>query len=418
MQPDPTDLFGSSWAITEDALAGVLHAVRDKETASLVFPGSDAETVPYKVDGGVAVIPVTGSLSRRSWFRQSYSGIRKSVSAALGDDSVHAILLDTDSPGGTVAGVYELGEYLREANAVKPIYSLANSQMTSAAYWVGSAGGRVYASAPTASVGSIGVLRLHMDWSKFNDKVGITPTWLHAGAYKALGNPDEPLSQKARDCMQASLDGNYRLFVETVAQNMGLAPEKANDWADGQVFRAEDALGLGLVKGIMPKEQLIKLIKEETMSKTAKELRAEYPEAVREIVASVSQDEQAKVRKELDEAVTKAATDSTERVMSIVEALLDEKASARIKACVEAGLTAEQVTALGVIPQKDGPQQNGEDPAKQDADTQQPEDSRASILQGLHAAMQDNVDPGGARADNAEAAREAGIDRMVKHATR
>ena len=112
------------------------------------------------------MIPVVGSLVRRtvgldpaSGFT-SYAEIAGMVDAAISDPSVEGILLDIDSPGGEAGGVFELGERLRAADAVKPIWAVASDAAYSAAYAIGCAASRLVVTR-TGGVGSIGVIAMH-----------------------------------------------------------------------------------------------------------------------------------------------------------------------------------------------------------------------------------------------------------------
>ncbi|MFX8577776.1 S49 family peptidase, partial [Acinetobacter baumannii] len=92
----------------------------------------------------------------------AYTGIQNDIVQYMNTASVRGILLDVDSPGGEVAGLAELAEFIAEAAKEKPIYAVANSLMASAAYWMSSGATRIYA-APNSAVGSIGVVTAHVD---------------------------------------------------------------------------------------------------------------------------------------------------------------------------------------------------------------------------------------------------------------
>ena len=118
--------------------------------------------------------------------------------------------------------------------------------MASAAYWIGSAANQVIVER-TAQVGSIGVLYMHYDWSKYDAEMGLKVTVITSGKYKAIGNNAEPLSDDARAIIQAEMDQIYDLFIETVARNRGVSTEKVLvDMADGRVFIGQQAVEAGL----------------------------------------------------------------------------------------------------------------------------------------------------------------------------
>ena len=223
---------------------------------AVALPDKSAEKELYSLWGDTAVIGISGPLMKRESFSffffggTSYAYIKAAVKAAAADDEVAAIILRIDSPGGVVNGLEETVDLIFEARGSKPIVAYADGMMASAAYEIGSAAGEIVAGA-TAMAGSIGVLMVHEDWSQFNAKAGVDVTYLTSGKYKALGNPDEPLSDLARETFQAELDYLYTLFVETVARNRDTeAATVLSDMADGRIFIGQQAMDAGLVDHI------------------------------------------------------------------------------------------------------------------------------------------------------------------------
>jgi hypothetical protein len=133
---------------------------------------------------------------------------RDAFREALNSPEIQAIVLDVDSPGGYVDLVPETAQEIYDARGEKPIVAVANTTACSAAYWIASQADEVVVT-PSGSVGSIGVYMLHEDWSKFNEDFGIDPTYIFAGRYKVDGNPDEPLSDTAREEWQQEVDDLY-----------------------------------------------------------------------------------------------------------------------------------------------------------------------------------------------------------------
>lgn len=172
----------------------------------------------------IAVLPIHGTLVHRTGGMgamsglQSYEEIRGMLRSAMSDPQVGGILLDIDSPGGEVAGLPDLAQELVDARQTKPIYAIANEKAGSAAYWLASAAERVFVT-QTAAVGSIGVMVVHADRSAMNEKIGVKYTPVYAGSRKLEGSPNEPLSDEAKERLQADVDRVYEMFVSAVAQN-------------------------------------------------------------------------------------------------------------------------------------------------------------------------------------------------------
>ena len=133
----------------------------------------------------------------------------------------------------------------------KPICTLANGAMASAAYWVGSAADAVYITDSTTQVGSIGVVATHTDISKAQENQGIKTTEIFAGQYKRIASTYAPLSKEGRQTMQDQVDYTYGLFVNAVAKHRGVSAETVlNNMADGRIFIGQQAIDAGLVDGV------------------------------------------------------------------------------------------------------------------------------------------------------------------------
>lgn len=234
--------------------------------------GKPANAKPYHVTkGGAALIRVVGTLVQRGDdFMEAVSGlvsydtIRKAFRAALADPEAKSILLEFDSPGGEVAGVFDLADEIYQARGAKPIWAVANEAAFSAAYALACAADRVFLSR-TAAVGSVGVLAVHVDQSGADKRQGYAYTAVYAGAHKNDYTPHAPMSEGARGRLQAQVDQIYTLFVDTVARNRGLEAVKVRGTEAG-VFMGEDAVSAGLADGVATMAEVLANIGNEQAS--------------------------------------------------------------------------------------------------------------------------------------------------------
>ena len=203
---------------------------------------------------GIALIPVVGTLVRRTLGMEAASGltsygeIAESIDAAMADPNVEGILLDIDSPGGEAGGVFELGERIRAADAVKPVWAIANDAAFSAAYAIGCAASRLVLTR-TAGVGSIGVIAMHVDQTVRDAQQGYHYTAITAGSCKNDFSPHEALDREASARLQAEVDRLYGLFVDHVATLRQIDPKVVRATEAGLYFGA-DAIHAGLADGI------------------------------------------------------------------------------------------------------------------------------------------------------------------------
>lgn len=230
----------------------------------------------------LAVINISGELTTRdSWYnryvgRVSYGEIRNCIVAAANDESVEGIVLDMDTPGGSASGIMELSDFMKDVDKkVKPIYTYTGTSMCSGGYWLGCLGRKIYAS-PMASVGSIGVVMAHQSYHRYLEERGIDAKVFRSGEYKALGHPLEKLSDTAERVLQDSLDKTYGIFLSHVSDERGMSVETLKkDAAEGRVFLASDALGVGLVDKLSYFDQALS----EISKKVSKRSGSRQPES-------------------------------------------------------------------------------------------------------------------------------------------
>jgi protease-4 len=175
------------------------------------------------------------------------------IEQAEKDDSVKAILLDVDSPGGMPQAALEIAQALKTAH--KPSVAWIRGYGDSAAYWVSSAATTIIASRES-DVGSIGVTSSYTDNAAQNTKEGLTYNSLSTGKYKDTGSPDKPLTADERAYIEKSLQVSLQDFIESVATNRHLPIEKVRALADGSSMLGQEALDNGLIDKLGAKNEV------------------------------------------------------------------------------------------------------------------------------------------------------------------
>ncbi len=265
LMPERLSAFASvlgRWQRGEAAAASVMSAIEaDKQSRSA------KQDANQRTGGGnIAVLPFYGVVTQRANLVDDVSGsgsastqrFTQQFRDAMADQTVSSILIDIDSPGGSVYGVSELAAEIIAARATKPVVAVANSLAASAAYWVGCAASEFYVT-PGGEVGSIGVWQAHEDWSKAMDEAGVKTTLISAGKYKVEGNPYQPLDADAQGFMQSRVDDYYNSFVKAVAKGRGISVSAVRDgMGQGRVLGADAALAEKMVDGIMTFDDVVK----------------------------------------------------------------------------------------------------------------------------------------------------------------
>lgn len=235
-------LFNRPWLISHTALKALVAS--HKALAPFGDDQDDEEERDYATTpDGIRCIPIKGVLTKDPyWGTTSYGEIAQTCRTAMADDSVKAVLLAVDSPGGEVSDMFDLSDALYSARSQKPLAAIANDQCYSAAYCLASASERLFVTR-TAGTGSIGCFTAHVDYSKMLHDSGIAVTYVHSGARKVDGNPTEPLSDQAREDLQDECDRIRAMFVATVARNRGVSADDLMD-TEAATYMSEDGIPL------------------------------------------------------------------------------------------------------------------------------------------------------------------------------
>lgn len=192
-------------------------------------------------------VGIFGVLGQNDWFADTdYSAVRATVRRALADPSVKTIDLVVDSPGGSVLGLPETADVIREANRVKPVRAFVTGIAASAAYWLASQASTISLT-PSGEVGSVGVLDIHADISKALDNAGVKVTAITAGEFKTERAPFVPLSEDAKAYAQRGVDAFYGDFLSAIRRGRGARVSASSTFGGGRMLSAKDALATGMV---------------------------------------------------------------------------------------------------------------------------------------------------------------------------
>ena len=210
---------------------------------------SRMDDLPVARGERVAVIPVNGLISDSE---PTIEQLKKFVK----DDSVKAIVLRINSPGGGVAPSQEIYEEVKKARAKKPILASMGALAASGGYYIACATQRVYAN-PGTITGSIGVVMPFMNVKDLVEKIGLKGMTVKSGVFKDIGSPMRDMTPQERDLLQGVVDNVHLQFVNAVADGRSLNREDVLRIADGRIFTGEQAKVLGLVDALGDLEDAI-----------------------------------------------------------------------------------------------------------------------------------------------------------------
>ena len=331
----------SPWAILPyklEALKEIVarHAAGEKLSAEEIEARIHGATRPLERRvNSVAVLPLFGTIFPRANLMTQMSGAtsaeRFSMQFAelVKDPEVGAIVIDVNSPGGSVYGVEEAAKQIFEARGTKPIIAVANHLAASAAYWIASAADELVVS-PSGEVGSIGVFATHEDVSGFLEKEGVKTTLISEGKFKTEGNPYEPLGEEARAAIHTRVSEYYDAFVEAVARQRGVNPDSVrNGFGQGRVVGAAEAVKLGMADRVETiGETVYRLLNNSNVPAASRAAAADPSDAVQEPAAE-SHPHKHEARARLEPVASKTLEGDTPMLRTLINQRAEKVARAQ-----------------------------------------------------------------------------------------
>jgi protease-4 len=218
--------------------------------------GGQRRIFPSSVISGdrIAVVDITGILTSSHNVSRGASSARSVIEQLdqFGEDnSVRALVLRIDSPGGTVVAAQEIFaaiNRLKEEKEKVVVASMADIA-ASGGYYIACSADRIFAN-PGTITGSIGVIMEFPNMEELFGKIGLKSNTIKSGEFKDTGSALREMTDREREVLQALIDDVYGQFVQAVQESRGMTPEKVRELADGRIFTGRQALELGLVDEI------------------------------------------------------------------------------------------------------------------------------------------------------------------------
>jgi len=213
---------------------------------------------------GVGIIAIHGPMMRNPdllcrvlFGATDIEEVIRAVNTAAEWPDVQAVLLDVDSPGGSVSGTPELAQAVADLCKAKYTYAFSGGQMCSAAYWVASQCDAIYAT-PSARIGSIGVILPVVDSSQAYKQAGLQVEVFAAGKFKSTGTPGVSLTDEQRAWLQADVEEIAADFHAAVLARGRKIPAEA---MEGQTFSARKAMRFNLSGMVRSREEALQTLR-------------------------------------------------------------------------------------------------------------------------------------------------------------
>ncbi|MBO7191260.1 MAG: signal peptide peptidase SppA [Elusimicrobiaceae bacterium] len=228
-----------------------------EETSDASFVSSLAKSAK----SGIAWIKVRGVISQDDnngpFSRpQGASAIAKRIRQAAEDKNVKAIVLDINSPGGTVASVQNIyGELLKAKEQGKKIVALMRDVAASGGFYIAMAADKIVAE-PGTITGSVGVIMQTGNVEGLFEKIGVKVTPITSGKYKDMGSAYRPMTDAEKAILQDMVNDTYAQFFAAVkAGRPGIKPEDLMEYTDGRVFTGQRAYNIGFIDKLGGEEE-------------------------------------------------------------------------------------------------------------------------------------------------------------------
>lgn len=238
-------IFKTDFFTSFDSMLGTQNVTYENVIESGDFSNRIAHLTVSGViqDVGEPSVWETGKYNHKAFMEQ--------LDAVLVDDTVKAVLLSVDSPGGGVIESAEIHEKLVQIKGEKqiPIYVSMGSMAASGGYYISAPADKIFAQRETIT-GSIGVIMQSLNYSKLAEKVGIEFETIKSGTHKDMFGGIRPSTAEEKAMLQEMIDESYEEFVNIIEQGRGMSEADVKKVADGRILGGTQALKAGLVDEI------------------------------------------------------------------------------------------------------------------------------------------------------------------------
>lgn len=162
------------------------------------------------------------------------------------NESVKAVVLRVDSPGGGVSPSQEIYEELKKLADKKPLIVSMGAVAASGGYYLAIAGERLFAN-PGSITGSIGVIMSFPDYRELMGKVGVKTEVVKSGRFKDIGSSTREFTDEDRSLLQNMIDDVHAQFVQAISEGRDIPLDRLRPYVDGRIFTGRQAQEIGLV---------------------------------------------------------------------------------------------------------------------------------------------------------------------------
>ncbi|HEY9576153.1 MAG TPA: signal peptide peptidase SppA [Pseudobacillus sp.] len=203
----------------------------------------------------IAILPIEGVIqdtdTTESFFSSpgyNHRQFMKKLDKVQEDDTIKAVILQVNSPGGGVVESAQIHDKILEIKekTKKPVYVSMGSMAASGGYYISAPADKIYAS-PETMTGSLGVIMQSVNYSKLAKKYGVDFVTIKSGPHKDIMSPAREMTEEERKILQSMINNSYNGFVNVIANGRGMSKEQVKKIADGRIYDGRQAKKLNLI---------------------------------------------------------------------------------------------------------------------------------------------------------------------------
>ncbi len=224
-----------------------LALVQNEFSEEVLEDGDELQKiVVLEVNGVIQDVGDTGALFAAAGY--DHQSFLRMIEQAKNDDTVKAIVLRVNSPGGGVVESAEIHDQLLELKkeTKKPIYVSMGSMAASGGYYISTAGDKIFAS-PETITGSLGVIMQSLNYEGLAKKYGVKLVTIKSGPYKDIMNPTREMTEEEKKILQQLIQNSYEGFVKVISEGRHLPESEVRKIADGRIYDGRQAKQLHLI---------------------------------------------------------------------------------------------------------------------------------------------------------------------------
>ncbi len=187
----------------------------------------------------VGIIEITGIISDAKSITHNLKVFRE-------DNSVKAIVIRIDSPGGAVGPSQEIFREIRKTSSSKKVVASMGTIAASGGYYVAAGADGIVAN-PGTITGSIGVIMGFTNYQELLQKIGLVPVIIKSGEYKDIGSPVRKMKEEEQKILQDFAKKIHKQFIMDIVEGRKIDQARVESIADGRIFTGEESKELGLV---------------------------------------------------------------------------------------------------------------------------------------------------------------------------